>query len=64
VATVTMKDKTKYRNIMTGDIYTLSKDYNSRWFLSLRNERGLTKTLSYSKIEMENILREHYEKAK
>ncbi|MBY0028722.1 hypothetical protein H7K20_16595 [Priestia aryabhattai] len=64
MATVTMKDKTKYRNIMTGDIYTLSKDYNSRWFLSLRNERGLTKTLSYSKIEMENILREHYEKAK
>lgn len=59
-----MKDKTKYRNIMTGDIYTLSKDYNSRWFLSLRNERGLTKTLSYSKIKMENILREHYEKAK
>ena len=49
---------------MTGDIYTLNKDYNSRLFLPLRNERGLTKTLSYSKIEMETILRKHYEKAR
>lgn len=59
-----MRDKKKYKNIMTGDIYTVNKDYNSRWFLPLRNERGLTKTLSYSKIEMETILRKHYEKAR
>ncbi|WDC90828.1 hypothetical protein [Priestia megaterium] len=64
MATITIRDNAKYRNIMMGDIYTLNKDYNSRWFLSLRNERGLTKTLSYSKVEMENILREHYEKAR
>lgn len=59
-----MRNNTKYRNVVTRDIYTLNKDYNYQWYLSLRNERGLTKSLSYSKTAMEYILSKHYEKAK